>query len=383
MSRCVIITYTSITHAGAIPAVMKRLVHDLEEFGASKVLYHFFDFKYYYRLNDFGELINVGKPTSISNRTYITIPVGPPHLLIAHILRRFFLRDKNIILPWGMFCRQQYQRHWNSGKTPLFLKKIYLKSLRLLCLNCCDGFMVHSKEEAEFSGINLARCVLVTMGRAPSAILDSLDKLNANLSASDYSNKHYCFIGRGQFREKGILKITNFAKSSTGSKMQFSFFCSSRDEELEKHLKNSSNPRETWDFETSGSDLVPIIRRSQAYITVSDNPIQIRTPYEVLCLGTPVITQAESMMEGMKRMFARAGFPQAIQIVDPSSFESGNFNPAEMLPEERMSMSRAACSLLHPKLFAEWLDDWLLSPRFPADFYSDATIDQNQDQSHL
>ncbi len=383
MLQPVIISYSDIGKPGGLPEVLKRLVADLSRYGNNESTYFLHDFKEYYRLDQSGFISEIDANEIDGVPIYVTIPWVSPLKMLRHLTRRRMNGEINLIWPWGMFCRQQYQRHWNEGKKPLFLKKIYILTLKRLCLFLSEGFMMHSSEEAEFSGIPLSKCALVTMGRPPSKILDDLEGDSGTSKIEEFSNDHFSFVGRGQYHEKGISKITTFAASPTGKKKKFRFFCSTCDPETQKHIEAADAPNEIWDFKSSSLSLVPYLRSSQAYITVSDNPIQLRTPYEVLCLGTPVITQAESMMEGMQRMFARAGFPGAIQIVDPVSFEEGNFEPPEMRPAERMAMAQVACALLHPKPFAEWLDNWLGSPRFPADFYSDASIEQDPHQSHF
>jgi hypothetical protein len=165
------------------------------------------------------------------------------------------------------------------------------------------------------------------------------------------------------WREKGIDTIVEAAKSIT-DQISVHFFLSAPSTELKQRIKETSSyPALHWHFDVFGSELVPYIRRSSASITINQNPTPLRTHYESLYAGTPVIAGREQYLDGFREVFSRVGLENAVMIVgeDDLAETLRDYRPLE--PAERILLAEVSRQIISDTHFTRWFADWLEKPQ--------------------
>ena len=129
-----------------------------------------------------------------------------------------------------------------------------------------------------------------------------------------------------------------------------------------------------FDTEERGRDLISAIARTGAFITLNLNPVQLRSLYEALALGCPIVVLRTAFMDELKNLTKKLGVPNAVQIVTLDELNSGSKNVRELTNEDSEALRLISSEFLDSQKFGEWFGRWVMSPKAPASYYEEVDI---------
>ncbi|MDA7880823.1 hypothetical protein N9A94_00780 [Akkermansiaceae bacterium] len=270
---------------------------------------------------------------------------------------------------WGYHTKQQCQGKFERGKTPLWAKKIATKIKRYTLKPFLKYYIVFGEAEIEDSKLNKERCLQMPMGRPQSAIMDACDSLIGELD--DFKNESLSYIGRGNWNSKGIGKIVAYSNSENGFRWLYRFFVSAKESGFEEQVKRNEGPRLEWYYDVRGDGNLPWLRKSGAFLTINRNPTQIRTPYEALYSGTPIVMCREGMMDGFHLILEPLGLGDAVQTVTAQEFDDMSFSVRTLSSTQRAVVAETMKFTLDADRFARWLGEWLQKPVNGRSYYQE------------
>lgn len=101
---------------------------------------------------------------------------------------------------------------------------------------------------------------------------------------------------------------------------------------------------------------------------INFNPIQLRTPYEALYAGTPVVMFRKGYMDGFKSILDSRNLTDAVQIIGAEEFETMSFDVATLDAKDRAKLAETMHVVLNAREFSEWFGAWLKKPTAPASY---------------
>lgn len=268
---------------------------------------------------------------------------------------------------WGYLTKQQSNCNWSSGKVPLWVKRLAISVTRKIITPLVDNYIVSSNAEREDSNLNSNQCLLMPMGRPQSAICKECDAIDT--AAVEYRDESLTYIGRGNWETKGVGNIVHYALSKKGKEQRFRFFISTKETGFDDQVRNHEASNIEWYDDVFGKDNLPWLQRSTAFMTINVNPIQLRTPYEALYAGTPIVMYREGYMDGFKSILDAQGLPDAVQIIEPEEIESASFEAATLDTKDRVKLAETMHVVLNAKEFSEWFAAWIKKPTGAASYY--------------
>lgn len=268
---------------------------------------------------------------------------------------------------WGYLTKQQSNCNWNSGKVPLWVKRCAIYGTRKLMGPLVDFYIVSSNAEKEDSNIKTNQCLQMPMGRPQSAIFKECDTIDA--AAVEYLDEGLTYIGRGNWETKGVSNLVHYARSEKGKGQRFRFFISTKEAGFDERVSQHKASNIEWYDDVFGKDNLPWLQKSAAFITVNFNPVQIRTPYESLYSGTPIVMYREGYMDGFKSILDAMDLPDAVQIIEPVEIETGSLQVATLDTNDRLKLAETMRVVLNAKEFSEWFSAWLRNPQGGASYY--------------
>lgn len=296
-------------------------------------------------------------------------PWGPYQKIFPEFVR---LKRKGSVIAfqtWGFFAKQQYWQNWEGGTRPLWLKKLATKAIQLLIKPFADFYFVSGGAEIEDSNLNLKKCVKISYGRPLSQIIE--EKESFDWSGVKVDPKKRIYVGRGAWSRKGLCNIIAYATSEVGSQDHFDFYLSSPDTDLNKKIEESvaQSDRFYWDMDKRGAELLEPIASAGAFITLNSNPVQLRSLYEALFLGCPIVVLRPAFMDELQILTVRSGIPNAVQIVTQQGLEGGGDVIQALTQKESAQLRLLLDQLLDERRFGNWLGQWIESPESPTSYY--------------
>ena len=356
-------------HIG-IMGVIQNAVADALKYGNEEIDVIGGDYSKYYRFEwDTSEeqivttnVDEIGKPDMV-----LFMPWGKYRQILPLMLRSKLAGAKVGIWAFGFFAWQQNICNWQGGKTPIFLKKILTKVIKMATKPIVNFYLMAGNEEIKSSRLPAEKCVKITFGVPQSKLLDAARKCQLQVTASD--KKNIIYFGRGQWIEKGVSNIVNYSKSNLGSDFNYEFFFSKRDEQCDS-IKEGENDTNLQRIENvNGAELLPYIKRSVALFTLNQNPIQLRSLYETLSAGCKVVVMKEAFMDEIKKLLEKHGAGESVMIVDAEQVEDLSYEVKASSDESVQKTIEVMQVLLDRENFGKWFASWLSKPNQNQDYY--------------
>ncbi len=364
--------YNNIVGEGGMPGVTKKLVADLAAAPGSA----FFgsDLRSLFRIEPDGHgviRLSPVEPVEVGPIGHgVFVAWNPPLRQLQTMFR--LKRQGARISCWtcGFFARQQFETHWENGKTPLWLKRAFIAAMRLVLRPLVNHFLVAGPAEIEDSGLAPGKCVAGCFGRVKSAVMDTLDGMPEPPRGGP-SNR-IVFAGRGLWFKKGIGQVMTWARSTNGAAWRFVFLLTSRDARTEQEVREAACETCEWRDDVTGAAMIPWLIDSAAAVSFSSNPTQLRGLYESLYAGTPIVVSREAFMDGFREMLGGVGLAEAVQIFGRGEIERGEIGFRPLDAGQRALLARCMRIALSPTCYTDWLRDWCVAPQAPASFYEHA-----------
>ena len=355
-----------------IPGVNQSVIADLLKYGDSSLSVYGSDYKNYYQFMWAEDGITI--ETREIDRADMVAPTFAMFTGFDSVRRMFSemiqWRQKGCHIGfwnWGYLTKQQSNGSWSTGKVPLWLKRCAIFVTRKMMAPLVDYYVVAGNSEREDSNLNSSQCLLMPMGRPQSAICRECDTIDA--AAVEYRDESLTYIGRGNWETKGVGNIVHYALSEKGENQRFRFFISSKQEGFDDQVHAHEASNMEWYDDVFGKDNLPWLQKSKAFMTINVNPIQLRTPYEALYAGTPIVMYREGYMDGFKSILDAQGLHDAVQIIEPEEIESASFEAAPLIAKDRVKLAETMHVVLNAKEFSEWFAAWLKNPTGSASYY--------------
>ena len=368
-----VLFYCNHIHANlGVPGVYQALISDLSGYGNEDLTVYGSDYHKFYsfRWSKDGSIKKTEvSPANLRNPdTVVFSAFDPLRFMLPAALKWKIAKSTICFWSWGYHTRQQCQGNWEGGKAPLWAKKIATKVKRFGMAPLVSHYFVSGKAEREDSGLPEAKCLQMPMGRPQSAILDAADETPPQ--ETSFSNEILSYIGRGVWESKGVRNIVEYSKSPNGRAWEYHFLVSAQENGFHERIKETQAENLHWNFEVRGAGNLPWLQKSAAFLTINLNPTQIRTPYEALYAGTPIVVCRECYMDGFAEVFRTQGLPDCVQIVSREDLVSKAFEIVVIAEEDRRKQMKIMRKVLDRDYFSKWLSTWLMEPKTPASYYS-------------
>ncbi|MGJ8696846.1 MAG: hypothetical protein ACSHYF_11035 [Verrucomicrobiaceae bacterium] len=359
-----------------IMGVYQAMLADLNTSAESGDVYLGFDYKDYYHFtwsdSTRSEIVALKKsPRAEGVRSKATcslfLPWSTPWSLLINVCRAVWRGERVVIPTWGFFSSQQYETSWERGRVPLFVKRAYLRTMKWFFSKVASHYYTFGDADIEHSNLPEEKCVKGTMGVPISPVLS----YDGDLSQVQRTG-HIIYVGRGSWEKKGIKNIIDYGLSEAGCGEVFKFYVSSPEKGFRERIEAMNLPRERFffDYESRGSDLVNSWAGAKALVTLNQNPIPVRTAYESLSLGVPVIVYREGCMDMFQKVLSRVGIEDAVQIVSQGDLMNGVVHPKGLTPDESARLRKVSKSLFDPEVHAKWLSSWISDESSNSDYLS-------------
>ena len=296
-------------------------------------------------------------------------PWGPYQKILPEFIRLKWKGSSIAFQTWGFFAKQQCWENWEGGTKPLWLKKVATKTIQLLIRPFVDFYFVSGGVEVEDSNLNPERCVKISYGRPLSQIIENRESIDWSKVKVDPNKRVY--VGRGAWIRKGLCNIVDYAKSEVGKQDSFDFHLSSPDRDLHEKIMNhgADDDRFYWDTEKRGGEILLPIASAGAFITLNSNPVQLRSLYEALSLGCPIVVFRPSFMDEVGSLAKRFGIHDAVQVVTLEGLKEGSEKIHVLKSSESARLRLVLDKLLDAGCFGTWFGQWVENPKAPDSYY--------------